>query len=161
MRRWSFLERHVGWKTREHFYNKLIFIWFVSVVLFHRFWEKNIEEETTNRMWNSLKKQLLLFSTQCTNLKHNKKQIKKAGDAAPSLQTADCVYKSPRFLKNKNMLKYEVRKTRKKEEHNVSFYQGGAAWCFLSSYNTVTQLFLFLLLWHLSSSAYQRQKNKK
>lgn len=49
-------------------------------------------------------------------------------------------------------------KNRKEERQN--FHQGGAASCFLSSYNTITQIFLLFLflLWHLSRCSYQKRK---
>lgn len=52
-----------------------------------------------------------------------------------------------------------MRKTEKRND-KMSFHQGGAASCFLSSYNTITQIFLLFLflLWHLSSCSYQKRK---
>lgn len=74
-------------------------------------------------------------------------------EVTTGLQTADCVYKT---VISGEMMKWE----KQKEEHNIFYHQGGAAWHFLLSYNTVTQLFLLFLflLWHWSSSSELREK---
>lgn len=70
-------------------------------------------------------------------------------------------YKTVKFLKNLwwNM-KWEKHQ---KRNITVSFHQGGAASCFLSSYNTVTLLSLLFLFpfWHLSISFYHKEKQEK